>query len=422
MTMMMKMPRGLASAGVRADASDPKALLEALNKTFAEFKAEHSEALKKADVVQSEKVDRINAEIGKIQAALDETNSRLAAARLGLGDDDAKPLAAEKKLYAAGFDRFFRKGLDAGLSDLAVKAAATSDKDGDGGYTVPEQMESAIGRVLATVSTVRSISNVMTISSSSYKKLMGMGGATSGWVGEKETRTETDTPTLQELRFTAMELYANPAATQGLLDDSAVDIAAWLADEVSQTFADAEGAAFVSGSGVNQPRGILSYTNVANASYAWGSLGYFASGVAAALTDGSNNGIDALTNVIYGIKQGYRNNARWLMNRTTAGTVRKIKDSNGQYLWQPPVQAGAPSSLLGYPVSDDDNMPDIGANAYPIAFGDFNRGYLIVDRQGVRVLRDPYTNKPYVHFYTTKRVGGGIQNFEALKLLKIAAS
>lgn len=416
-----KLPRAIVGFGVRADASDPKALLEELNKAFAQFKTEHDAALKKSDGVQNEKVERINADIAKLQAAIDETNSRLAAARLGTGGDD-KPLAAERKAYAQGFDRFFRRGVDAGLADLAVKAALKSDSDTDGGYTVPTEMESTIDRVLGTVSAIRSISRVVNISSNSYKKLVNQGGASYGWVGERGSRSETNTPTLSQLEFVAMELYANPAATQNLLDDSVVDIAAWLADEVSIVFAEQEGAAFVSGDGVMKPRGFTDYTKVANASYAWGKIGYIASGVAAALTDASNNGIDALISTAYALKQGYRQNARWVMNRATQGAIRKLKDSNGQYLWQQPVQLGQPASLLGYPITDDDNMADIGAGAYPIAFGDFQRGYLIVDRQGIRVLRDPFTNKPYVHFYTTKRVGGGVQNFEAIKLLKIAAS
>lgn len=174
---------------------------------------------------------------------------------------------------------------------------------------------------------------------------------------------------------------------------------------------------------MNRPRGILAYNTVANASYAWGKIGYTASGVGAALTDATHNGVDALIDLVYGLKQGYRRNARFLMNRSLQATIRKLKSKTEElYLWQPPVQAGQPATLLGYPISDDDNMPDIAAGAFPLAFGDFRRGYLIVDRFGIRVLRDPFTNKPYVHFYTTKRVGGGVQNFEAIKLLKIAAS
>ena len=426
MTDMTK-PRIRGAVRVRAETSDANAIVTELNKAFAAFKTEHQEELKGinakfADVVQAEKVERINAEIGKLQTALDDTNAQLAAARLG-GAGDGPAVSTEARDHARAFNQFFRRGTEEGLRELEMKAALRTDSDPDGGYVVPDQMEQTIDRVLGSVSAMRSIASVMSVSAASYKKLVNQGGAGAGWVGERQARPETATPTLAELSFPAMEIYANPAATQTLLDDARVDIAAWLAEEVSTAFAEAEGAAFISGDGVNQPRGLLSYDTVANASQSWGNIGYTASGVAAALTDSSHNGVDALIDLIYSIKQGYRQNARFLMNKSLQATVRKLKSKTEElYLWQPPVQAGQPATLLGYPITDDDNMPDVAAGAFPVAFGDFRRGYLIVDRFGVRVLRDPYTNKPYVHFYTTKRVGGGVQNFEAIKLLKIAAS
>jgi HK97 family phage major capsid protein len=411
--------RGLV--GVRADGSNATAVLNEMKKAFEDFKAARDEEIKGInakfdDVVTKDKVERVNTEITSLQASLDAINASIAALKVGGGGTDSDPAKAE---HAKAFNRFFRKGVSDGLADLAVKASLQTDSSEDGGYVVPEQMETTIDRVLGTVSMMRSIASVMSISTDVYKKLVGQGGAGAGWVGERESRPETDTPTLSELTFNAMEIYANPAATQKLLDDARVNIEQWLADEVSIAFAEAEGTAFISGSGVNQPRGLLSYDTIADSSYAWGKLGFYVTGVAADISDGSNNGIDPLINMVYGIKQGYRNNARWLMNRTLQGKVRKLKSATEElYLWQPPVQAGQPATLLGYPVVDDDNMSDVGANAFPVAFGDFRRGYLIVDRLGVRVLRDPYTNKPYVHFYTTKRVGGGVQNFEAIKLLK----
>lgn len=426
MTDMTK-PRIRGAVRVRAETSDANAIVTELNKAFAAFKTEHQEELKGinakfADVVQAEKVERINAEIGNLQTALDETNAQLAAVRLG-GASDGQVPSAEMREHAKAFNQFFRRGTEEGLRELEMKAALRTDSDPDGGYVVPDQMEQTIDRVLGSVSAMRSIASVMSVSAASYKKLVNQGGAGAGWVGERQARPETATPTLAELSFPAMEIYANPAATQTLLDDARVDIAAWLAEEVSTAFAEAEGAAFISGDGVNQPRGLLSYDTVANASQSWGKIGYTASGVAAALTDSSHNGVDALIDLIYSIKQGYRQNARFLMNKSLQATVRKLKSKTEElYLWQPPVQAGQPATLLGYPITDDDNMPDVAAGTFPVAFGDFRRGYLIVDRFGVRVLRDPYTNKPYVHFYTTKRVGGGVQNFEAIKLLKIAAS
>lgn len=424
MPLVPARPRGLVLPP-RADVSDANKILAELQKTFAEFKTANDDRLKGVekkfdDVVQNEKVDRINADIGKLQAAIDQVNALVAAAQLGVGDKSGE--TAEQREHAKAFNRWFRKGIEDNLRELEVKAAASSSSDPDGGYTVTKQIESTIDRVLSTVSAMRGIARVVSISTSVYKKVVNQGGTTSGWVGEKDSRPETNTSQLSTLEFPAMELYANPGATQGLLDDSSVDIGAWLASEVDVVFAEQEGAAFISGNGVARPRGLLAYDTVANASYAWGKLGYIASGVAAALSDGSNNGVDKLIDLTYALKQGYRSNANWLMNRATAASIRKLKDSYGQYLWQPSTQAGQPGTLLGYPLVDDDNMSDVGANAFPIAFGDFQRGYLIVDRQGVRVLRDPYTNKPYVMFYTTKRVGGGVQNFEAIKLMKVATS
>lgn len=416
--------RGLVA--VRADGEPSlaqiKAQIDGIAKTFADFKADNDKFLtdKFKDVVQSEKVDRINGAIADQQKILDGLLSSVAALQVGGAGQGGGKLTPDMKAHKTAFGQFFRRGVDSGLRDLEVKASLKTDSDPDGGYLVPEEDATTIDRILATVSAVRSIAQVISISGRSYKKLVGQGGAGTGWVGERETRSETNTPTLAELDFPAMELYANPAATQTLLDDARLDIGQWLGGEVAQSFADAEGAAFVSGNGVNRPRGFLSYTTVANASYAWGSVGYIVTGEAADFI--AEDPVDPFINLVYALKQGYRNNASFIMNRTNQGKVRKFKDDQDNYMWTPPfmggVQGPQPATLLGYPIVDDDNMPDVGANAFPVAFGDFRRGYLIVDRFGIRVLRDPFTNKPYVHFYTTKRVGGGVQNFEAIKLLK----
>lgn len=417
--------RGIVA--VRADASgNPTEILNDLKKTFEAFKTEHTEeldAIKKgqADVVKSEKVDRINSDITKLQKSLDDVNQTVAALRVGGSGDLPDPAVKE---HAQAFNKWFRKGdraIDANLHDLEVKAALSTDSDPDGGYLVPEEMSDTIDRVVGTVSAMRELATVLPIGTDTYKKLVNMGGAGSGWVGEKDSRPETDTPTLRELIFNTQELYANPATTQKALDDARLDIAAWLANEVAIEFAEQEGAAFISGDGVNKPRGILGYDTVANASYSWGKVGFVKSGVATALTDGSNNGSDALISLYYALKQQYRNGAQWLMADSVMETVRKFKDGDGNYLWSPATASGEVPTFLGKPVRTDDNMDAVAAGKFPIAFGNFQRAYLIIDRFGTRVLRDPYTNKPYVHFYTTKRVGGGIQNFEALKLLKVSA-
>jgi HK97 family phage major capsid protein len=245
-------------------------------------------------------------------------------------------------------------------------------------------------------------------------------GPAAGWIGETASRPQTASAVLDELAFPAMELYAQPAATATLLEDAFVNLDEWLAGEVDQVFAEQEGTAFVSGDGSNKPKGFLAYTTVANGSWAWGNIGYIASGAAGAFP--ASNPSDVLIDLIYALRAGYRQNACFVMNRKTQSVVRKFKDSTGNYLWQPPATAAGRSTLIGFPLVDAEDMPDVAAGSLSIAFGDFRRGYLIVDRQGVRVLRDPYSAKPYVLFYTTKRVGGGVQDFDAIKVLKFAVS
>lgn len=416
-------PRGILS--VHADTT-PTDILNQMRTAFEAFKQEHEQELadiKKGsqDVVRTEKVERINATIGELQAALDETNQRLAAVQTG-GIGGA-PNAAVRE-HAQAFNQWFRRGeraIDADLHDLEVKASLTTQRDPDGGYLVPEEMATKITRVATTVSAMHKLASQITISGDEYQKLVNQGGGGSGWVGEHDSRPETSTPTLSKLEFNLMEVYANPAATQRTLDDARIDIATWLANEVAISFAAQEGAAFINGTGVNQPRGILSYQNVANNSYAWGKIGFTKSGVAADLSDTNNNGADALIDLYHSLRVQYRNGASFVMSDVTAGQVRKFKDQYGQYLWGLPSTSADVPTILGKPVQMDDNMPTVAANALPIAFGNFKMGYLIIDKAGVRVLRDPFTNKPYVHFYTTKRVGGGVQNYEAIKLLKVAA-
>jgi len=232
----------------------------------------------------------------------------------------------------------------------------------------------------------------------------------------------TDGPPLDldELSFPAMELYAMPAATTTLLEDSAVDIDEWLAQEVDRVFAAQEGAAFVTGDGNNKPKGFVSYNTVANNSWTWGNIGYVSSGVAGAFPSSAPS--DVLVDLIFALKAGYRQNAAFVMNRKTQSLIRKFKDTTNNYIWQPPASPSGRASLMNFPVHDVEDMPDISANSLSVASGSFKHRYLIVDRAGVTVLRDPYSAKPYVLFYTTKRVGGGVQDYDAIKLLKFAVS
>jgi HK97 family phage major capsid protein len=305
------------------------------------------------------------------------------------------------------------------LRRLEEKALSVGT-DADGGYLVPEEVEAGVMRALREASPIRAISAVRQVSSNTFKKPFAITGAATGWVAETGTRDQTASPTLAELAFPTMELYAQPAATQTLLEDAAVNIDEWVAEEVRIAFAEQENTAFVSGDGSNKPKGFLSYTTVAEASWAWSKIGYLATGV-----DGGfpvSDPADTLIDMIYTLKSAYRGNAHWVMNRGTQGEIRKIKDGDGNYIWRPGDAAGQNATLMGFPIAETEDMPEIDEDSFSIAFGDFGRGYLVVDRIGIRILRDPFSAKPYVLFYTTKRVGGGVQDFNAIKLLKFGTS
>ena len=388
-------------------------------RAFEAFKEANDERLDKrdADVVLEEKLSRINATIDAQGRRLDEIT--LKSARPVFGSERATQRSASALEHKAAFEAYVRAGEAGGLRALEAKAM-TIGSNPDGGYLVPPEVETQIGQRLAAISPIRAIAGVRTISGNVYKKPFMTAGPAVGWVGETDARAQTTSPTLDELSFPAMELYAMPAATATLLEDSAVNIDEWLAQEVEQVFAAQEGTAFVTGDGSNKPKGFLDYTAVDNDSWTWGNIGYIASGVSAGFP--ASNPSDVLVDLIYAVNAGYRQNGVFVMNRKTQSAIRKFKDSGGAYLWQPPAVAGSKASLMTFAVIEAEDMPDIAAGSLSIAFGDFNRGYLVVDRAGVSVLRDPYTAKPYVLFYTTKRVGGGVQDFDAIKVMKFAAS
>jgi HK97 family phage major capsid protein len=394
---------------------------EELWRAFEEFKSVNDDRLaslaQRGDVLIEEKVERLNAVIDRQAKRIDELSLKQARPQLGAERKGASDMAARE--HKAAFESYMRAGESAGLRQLETKSLSAGSNP-DGGYLVPAEVEHEIGRRLTAISPIRSIAGVREVSTSVYKKPFMTGGPAVGWVGETGARTQTATPTLAELAFPAMELYAMPAATASLLEDAAVNIDQWIASEVELAFAEQEGAAFVSGDGNNKPLGFLNYTNVAESAWEWGKLGYVATGADGAFP--SSDAADPLIDLIYALKAGYRQNGVFVMNRKTQAEIRKLKDADGQYLWQPPALADGRASLMTFPVVEAEDMPDIASNAYAVAFGDFKRGYLIVDRLGVRVLRDPYSAKPYVLFYTTKRVGGGVQDFDAIKLLKFAAS
>ncbi len=421
------LPAQTLPAAPRADAGtvafDMAEAFEDFMKAFDAFKQTNDrrlaelESSRPGDALTEEKLTRINAALDSQKRVLDGflVKSRrpgLARAAGGM----PSPAALEHK---GAFEAYVRQGRDVGLARLEEKALSIGS-DPDGGYLVPEETETEIMRRLASVSPIRAIAGIRQVSGSTYKKPFSATGPAVGWVGETDERPGTAAPGLKELTFPTMELYAMPAATASLLDDSAVDIDAWLAEEVETAFAEQEGAAFVAGNGINKPRGFLDYDTVAESAWEWEKLGYVLTGVNGGFP--ASNASDVLVDLVYALKSGYRQNAHWVMNRRTQAEIRKLKDDDGNYLWQPPASADGAATLMNFAVVEAEDMPDIVADETPIAFGDFRRGYLIVDRLGVRVLRDPYSSKPYVLFYTTKRVGGGIQDFDAIKFLKFGTA
>ncbi|WP_087686802.1 phage major capsid protein [Pandoraea sp. PE-S2R-1] len=388
-----------------------KDAIDNANRTFAQFKEANDkriDALEKgqpsADI--SAKVEKMGSDLDTLQAAIDEHSVKMAAIQMGGGS--GKQLRDAE--YTDAFQAHVKKG--------EVNAALNKGADAEGGFLTPIEWDRTITDKLVLVSPMRQLAQVQAVSKAGFSKLFNMGGTGSGWVGETSNRPQTNTGTFKSLSFTSGEIYANPAATQQILDDSEIDLEAWLSNEVQTQFAKQEGLAFLSGDGANKPTGILTYVaGGANAAvHPFGAIGVVNSGAAASIAS------DGLIDLIYDLPSAFTGNAGFTMNRNTQRLVRKLKDGQGNYLWQPSFVAGQPATLAGYPVTEVPDMPDVAANSTPILFGDFKQTYLIVDRIGVRVLRDPYTAKPYVLFYTTKRVGGGLLNPEPMRALKVAAS
>lgn len=364
--------------------------------TFAAFRAANDERL--AEIEKKAAADPL------LEAKVDRLNKRLETLSVSLAQPAVNPTPSEMK---SAWSRFIRTGDEAAL----IEAKSLSSVDGEGGYVAPIETDMQIDAVLAEASPIRQIATVRKIGAGLFRKPVSTSDAVTGWVGETDARPETTAPSLTLLNFPAGELYAMPAATQSLLDDSVADVDAWLAEEVRDVFAAQETAAFVSGDGTNKPKGFLSYQAGSDP------LQEIITGVDGGFAVGDQ--YDTLMSLIYSLKSRYRPGASFVMNRSTLSSIRKIKDADGNYVWTPGAEGGA-SNLLGYPVVEAEDMPSMDSNGYAVAFGDFRRGYLIADRQGVRVLRDPYSAKPYVLFYTTKRVGGGVQDSEAIALLKFS--
>jgi HK97 family phage major capsid protein len=401
-----------------------KKLINDLGRTVEEFKAANDKRIAEiekkgfAPAVLIEKVEKLNGAINEISAMKRQLEAIETAVAKGQFPDGGKSALDDARTkYNAAYGKWLRTGADAGLRDLSIKAELSTLSDPDGGFVTSDPVHGAMKEVLSNVSQMRSLCSVETISSDEYKILVDQLGESSEDTTEKATRNPTDTPTLAEVSIFVKEMSAKPKVTQILLDDPAYDTEAYIGRFIGRTFAKREGTWFWEGDGVKQAKGINAYSKIDNSSYAWGKVGYIYSGHATLL-----NKADSLIELQHALKRAYRVNSTFLMNDNTLLSIRKMKDGEGNYLWRPGLAENAPDTLLGKPIAIDDFVDDIGGSKYPIWYANWKEAYQIVDRQGIRMLRDPYSSKPYVEFYTTKRVGGGIVNYEAIKALKVYTS
>ncbi|HEY1605614.1 MAG TPA: phage major capsid protein [Allosphingosinicella sp.] len=413
-------PRAIAGQRVRMDATDPKVLIEQIQAAVKEMRDVNDQRLKtieaKVDPLDVEKLNALATTVTELQASLDAQAKQFAAARLGGGD--VTPF--QDPDYSKKFATYFRDGTGEAEIKAAqktgIRAALSEGSSANGGYTTPVEWDRTITDALKLVSPIRQEAAVIQISTVGFSRVYNDRSVGSGWVGETASRPATTTPGLTSLTWAIGEIYANAAASQDLLDDSLIDISAWLTSEIEYEFARQEGIAFLSGDGTNKPNGLLTYvTGGANAAtHPFGAITTTASGATGAITT------DKVVDLVYSLPTMFQPNAKFFMNRASFGTIMKLKNGQGNYIWQPSFQAGQPSTLMAAPVVELPDMPAVATGNAALLYGDMRRTYLIVDRMGVRTLRDPYTNKPYVQFYTTKRVGGGVNNPQAMKAMVIA--
>lgn len=395
--------------------NEVKTLVEDLHKAFNEHKNQNDLRLvqleKKghADPLLEEQVDRIASEIQDlvhIKEQIESIKTKLNRPSFEVNDRFSEHPADERKQAVLSY---IRKG-ESALTSNEIKLLS-SDSDPDGGYWITSDMSSNVIQKILETSPMRNIAMVETISSDALELPEDLDEASAGWTSEQTARTETDSPQIGVRRIPVHELYAMPKATQSLLDDSKVDVENWLSLKIADKISRLENAAFITGNGVGKPRGILDYPAGTSA----GQIRQVNSGSAAALTG------DGLRALFYALKSSFVPKARWVMARSAVEEVSKLKDSGGAYLWQPGFAEGEPQTLLGHPIERMEDMPAVAANSFSVAFGDFSQAYTIVDRMGIRVLRDPFSSKPFVLFYSTKRTGGDITNFEGLIIQKTAA-
>lgn len=360
--------------------------------------------------------DRAEADFAALRSDVEEVKSRLdkvarAAARPAMGGAAPAGEAPEVKSFVDGYLRLGRETEVKSINGISPA---------DGGFAVPRQIDATIASRLARISPIRSIAQIVQTGTAGYRKLVATTGVASGWVSETAARPETATPQFAEIAPPTGNLYANPAASQAMLDDVGFDLEAWLANEIATEFARAEGAAFIKGTGTNQPEGFLGTAKATtdDTVRAFGAVQYIGTGSATGL----GTALDTkLIDLIHALRSGHRQGAVFVMNSATLASVRKLKTADGAFVWQPGLAEGQPNRLFGYPVIEAEDMPDVAGGAFPIAFGNFTNGYLIAENGATRVLRDPFTNKPFVHFYASRRIGGKVLDSNAIKLLKIEA-
>ena len=410
--------------------------IEASNKAFEEFKSTNDARVEKMEKGQhvpedlKAKMDKVFADMSEQKAIIESLEAKMKRPQFGgEGHEDQKdvkgrPLTALDIEHKAAFRKYICKGQDSGLGELQTKAMQIGSGP-DGGFAVPKVIDAMIEAIAVNISPIRAISQVVQTSTQDYHKLVNIRGATSGWVGETTARTETATSQFKDISPPMGDLYANPMISQQVMDDVFFNAEQWMAEELATEFSRAEGAAFITGTGINQPLGFLSGpapVATADATRAFGTLEFYATGASGAFKTLTStvNPADDLYTLVSKMKAMYRPGCKWVTNKAVLFQMMAFKDYQGRYVFSPTTAPGTTDTILGYPVVEAEDMPALAANSLSLAFGNFQRGYLIVDRVGTRVIRDPFSNKPYTGFYSCRRLGGSVLNSEAIKCLKFS--
>jgi HK97 family phage major capsid protein len=389
---------------------DMNKIVTDLQQAFTEFKKTNDAKLAAIETKGFAPAD-LTEKLEKLQKAMDQKEEELkqiktAMARTNQATETQQETKTEEQKK---YHKIFNSYIKSGGGEFELKALS-SDSDQDGGFLITPEMSNEIIKKVYETSPIRQYASVQTISTSSLQILQDLDETGAGWVGEVEARVETTSPQFKMIEIPVHEVYAQPHATQRFLDDAQINVESWLAEKIADKFARLENAAFVSGNGVQKAKGLVSY----DAGTGFGQVEQINSGAASSITG------DSLIELIYSLKTNYKPNAKFFMARGTVKEVRLLKDNDNRYLWAPGLDGNTAGSVLGYEIVEFNDLAAVAANSLSVVFGDLKQGYQIVDRFGIRTLRDPFTSKPYVKFYTTKRVGGGVKNFEAFKILKTA--